>query len=316
MKIADFGLAKLAGMKLTKTGRTLGTAQYMSPEQARGEEVDARSDIFSLGSVLYEMIAGKTAFPSEYEPATLYAIINQDPEPLTALRSGVPMELERIVKKTLAKKPSDRYQHADDFVVDLRSVAETLETGKTAGAKRPPAAPRRRSRVPWIMVTSVLVAAIAISAYFDFRGETRDPQTHTVGNETQLPPPAWTDSIAVLPFRDFSPEKDQEYFCDGMTDDIITKLSQVPDLKVISRTSAMRYKDTAKTIREIGKELGVSTVLEGSIQKETGQDPRQRPAHTNGRRRPSVGHNVRSHARECVRHPGRTIHRRSSRRSR
>jgi serine/threonine protein kinase/tetratricopeptide (TPR) repeat protein len=268
VKIADFGLAKLARVKLTKTGRTLGTAQYMSPEQARGEEVDARSDIFSLGAVLYEMIAGKTAFPSDYEPATLYAIINQDPEPLTALRSGVPMELERIVKKTLAKKPSERYQHADDFIVDLKGVARTLETGVSAGTKPFPAGPSRRSRVPWIIGTFVLAAAIAVSAYFIFGGKHVTNRLTSPVATTQMGPPAWSDSVAVLPFKDFSPEKDQEYFCDGMTDDIITKLSNIHDLKVISRTSTMRYKDTTKSIREIGEELGVSTVLEGSIQKE------------------------------------------------
>jgi serine/threonine protein kinase/tetratricopeptide (TPR) repeat protein len=268
VKIADFGLAKLARTKLTKTGRTLGTAQYMSPEQARGEGVDSRSDIFSLGAVLYEMITGKTAFPSEYEPATLYAIMNQDPEPLTALRSGVPMELERIVKKTLAKKPAERYQHADDLIVDLKNVAQTPESGVRTGTRRFPAGPSRLPRMRWIVGTSVVIVAIAISGYLIFAGKHVTQKPARTASTTPTGAPNWADSIAVLPFKDFSPQKDQEYFCDGMTDDIITKLSNIRDLKVISRTSAMRYKETTKSIREIGTELGVSTVLEGSIQKE------------------------------------------------
>jgi serine/threonine protein kinase/tetratricopeptide (TPR) repeat protein len=273
VKIVDFGLAKLAGMKLTKTGWTLGTAQYMSPEQARGEKADARSDIFSLGAVLYEMISGRHAFPGEYEQATLYAIMNAEPEPVTALRSGIPMELERIVKKALAKKPSERYQHADDLIVDLKKVAQGIQTGAAAGAEQLPAGASRRSRTMWITVASVIIAAIAISAYFTLHGRraSKEPAAPAAAPVTALraDAPAWTDSVAVLPFKDFSPEKDQEYFCDGMTDDIITKLSNVHDLKVISRTSAMRYKNTDKSIREIGQELGVSAVLEGSIQKES-----------------------------------------------
>jgi TolB-like protein len=273
VKIVDFGLAKLVGAKLTKTGWTLGTAQYMSPEQARGEEVDGRSDIFSLGAVLYEMICGRPAFPSEYEQAVLYAIMNAEPEPVTALRSGIPMELERIVKKALAKKPSERYQHADDLIVDLKKVAQGPQTGAGAGSERFRTGASRRSRALWMAVASVVVAAIAISAYFSFRGKraSNEPAAPALAPATALRTitPAWTDSIAVLPFKDFSPQKDQEYFCDGITDDIITKLSNVNDLKVISRTSAMRYKNTEKSIREIGTELGVSAVLEGSIQKES-----------------------------------------------
>ena len=132
VKILDFGVAKLSGMKLTKTGGTLGTAPYMSPEQARGEDVDRRSDIFSLGAVLYEMIAGRPAFPGEYEQAAIYTIINEDPEPLTSIRSGIPMELERIVTKMLAKRSGERYQGLEEFLVDLRAVKKLVESGGKA----------------------------------------------------------------------------------------------------------------------------------------------------------------------------------------
>ncbi len=279
VKIVDFGLAKLAGAKLTKTGSKLGTAQYMSPEQARGENVDARSDIFSLGAVLYEMLTGKHAFPGEYDQAALFAIMNEEPAPVTSLRSGIPMELERIVKKALAKKPSERYQHADDLVVDLKSAAR--ESGAAAalgslsaaarGVARPPASPRRRALGMWLPATLVAVVVIAAAAYFivSRAREAKKPAAPVAAS--QFAAPAWRDSIAVLPFKDYSAAKDQEYFCDGMTEDIITKLSSIHDLKVISRTSTMRYRDTDKGVREIARELGVGAVLEGSIQKENNE---------------------------------------------
>ncbi len=123
VKILDFGLAKIANLsKLTGSGTTTGTVAYMSPEQARSEEVDRRTDIWSLGIVLYEMISGKLPFGAEYEQATLYSILNEDPEPLTATRTGVPMELERITMKCLMKETKRRYQHFDDLIVDLESV--------------------------------------------------------------------------------------------------------------------------------------------------------------------------------------------------
>jgi TolB-like protein len=270
VKIVDFGLAKLGGAKLTKAGSTLGTAQYMSPEQARGEDVDARSDIFSLGAVLYEMLTGKHAFSGEYEQATLFAIMNEEPAPVTSLRSGIPMELERIVQKALAKNPSERYQHADDLIVDLKNVAKTAATARVAA--RVPERPARRGVRPWIPATFLIVAAIAVSAYFILRGtrEAKMPAAPIAvpAASSQFAAPAWRDSIAVLPFKDYSAAKDQEYFCDGMTEDIITKLSSIHDLKVISRTSTMRYRDTDKSVREIAGELGVGVILEGSVQRE------------------------------------------------
>jgi TolB-like protein len=276
VKIVDFGLAKLAGVKLTRTGSTLGTAQYMSPEQARGEDVDARSDIFSLGAVLYEMVTGKHAFPGEYEQATLYAIMNRDPEPVTSLRSGIPMELERIVKKALAKKPSERYQHVDDLIVDLKGAAR--ESGAAAaldsmsavahGMMRPPAGRARPAFRLRLATTLGIVAVLAAAAYFILSGKREVKKPAVPAIASQFAAPAWRDSIAVLPFKDYSAAKDQEYFCDGMTEDIITKLSRIHDLKVISRTSTMRYRDTDKSVREIAEELGVGAILVGSIQKE------------------------------------------------
>ena len=124
VKIVDFGLARLAGATmLTKEGTTLGTTAYMSPEQTQGAEVDHRTDIWALGALLYEMISGKQPFAGDYEQAVMYSIMNEDPEPLTALRTGVPMELERIVNKCLAKDPKERYQHISELPVDLKAIA-------------------------------------------------------------------------------------------------------------------------------------------------------------------------------------------------
>jgi len=126
VKIVDFGLAKLGTLtKLTREGTTLGTIDYMSPEQPRGEVVDSRSDIWSLGIILYEMICGQVPFKGDYDQAVIYGICNENPEPVTGIRTGVPMELEQIIGKCLEKNPSDRYQHMDDIMVDLCRVMKT-----------------------------------------------------------------------------------------------------------------------------------------------------------------------------------------------
>ena len=139
VRITDFGLAKLAGRtQLTKEGTSMGTIAYMSPEQTQGIEVDQRTDIWALGAVIYEMIMGQQPFRGDYEQAVTYSIMNEDPEPLTGLRTGVPMELERIVSKCLAKDPSDRYQHVDELIVDLRHLREESAAGQPVSGKLQP----------------------------------------------------------------------------------------------------------------------------------------------------------------------------------
>jgi serine/threonine-protein kinase len=169
-KIMDFGLARSSTQtRLTKEHTTLGTFHYMSPEQTQGEDVDYRTDIWSLGVVLYEMIAGQLPFKGDYEQAVMYSILNEDPEPLTALRTGVPMDLERIVWKLLAKDPADRYQHVDEMPVDLRSAdLGGMGTSRIAAStmRRAPLPPPPRSRrtLPWSVAALLLVGAFIAGA--------------------------------------------------------------------------------------------------------------------------------------------------------
>ncbi|HLE56553.1 MAG TPA: protein kinase, partial [Rhodothermia bacterium] len=162
VKILDFGLAKTAAStKLTQMGSTLGTVAYMSPEQARGEPVDRRSDIWSLGAVLYEMISGKTPFPGDYEQAVIYGILNNDPKPLTSIRTGVPLDLERIVDKCLRKDRDLRYQHADELAADLKSI--NLEAATHAPVASKSGIARVRSRPLPIAAAAVLALLVGVA---------------------------------------------------------------------------------------------------------------------------------------------------------
>jgi serine/threonine protein kinase/Tfp pilus assembly protein PilF len=254
VKICDFGLAKLSGVtKLTREGTTLGTVEYMSPEQANGLEVDNRSDIWSLGIVLYHMLTGHSPFRGEYDQSVIYSIINDDPEPVTALRSGLPVEIDRIMTKALAKKPEERYQHVSDLLVDLR----TLNQGKESSKGPPKSTAGKGAGHKWIITAAV--AVIVIAAALLLRGFLPGERNGKI------------DSIAVLPLDNISQEQDQEYFVEGMTEALIASLARVENIKVISRTSIMRYKDHSKTIPEIGRDLDVDAIVEGSVMRADGR---------------------------------------------
>ncbi|MCJ7457677.1 MAG: protein kinase, partial [candidate division Zixibacteria bacterium] len=217
VKIMDFGLAKLRGVsRVTKEGTTLGTLSYMSPEQIHGIEVDQRSDIFSFGVVLYEMITSQLPFKGEHEAAIIYSILNETPEPLARYKANVPEGLQMAVNKALEKNREMRYQHVDDLSADLRRVKTEVEA----------------------------------------------ELTKTLETSKKLMP-----SIAVLPFTNLSADKEQEYFCDGMAEEIINALTQVEGLRVVARTSAFSFKGKDIDIREIGRKLSVETLLEGSVRK-------------------------------------------------
>ncbi len=255
VKIVDFGLAKLGGItKLTKEGTTLGTVEYMSPEQARGAEVDHRTDIWSLGVVLYQMIAGRPPFEREYEQAVMYAIMNEDPEPVTALRTGVPREIDRILAKALAKNPDERYQVVSDLLVDLRAVRRQIEAGRRAPR---PVGQRRTGVRKWIYIAAAVL--IIVVAALLLRGFLLPGRVEAI------------DSIAVLPLDNISQDPEQDYFVDGMTEALIANLARIGALKVISRTSVMRYKDTEKSLPEIARELDVDAIVEGSVIRADGR---------------------------------------------
>ncbi len=219
--IMDFGLAKTSGATmLTKSGATVGTVPYMSPEQARGEKADHRTDIWSLGVVLYEMISGRLPFESPYSEAIVYSILNEEPKPFSLVHSDVPAEVESIVKKCLEKNPANRYQHADELLADLRQAKAGL--GKELSPEKVSKTAGLRWRTWYLVGGATLVAAILLVVFL--------PRL-TSHNEV-------IQSIAVLPFVNQNNDPNTEYLSDGIPESIINSLSQLPNLKVMSRNGA------------------------------------------------------------------------------
>ena len=256
-RVCDFGLAKAkTDVMLTQTGTTVGTVAYMSPEQARGEEADQRSDIFSLGVILYEMFTRQLPFKGEHEAAVFHAIINQQPQPLARFNSRVSPELERIVFKALAKDREERYQHADDLRADLKVESKSLEYSKTASLVRPSQAVRSRRMKTFPFILGGLGLIIVVLVYLAFMG-----QRQTSDQRTGRP------SIAVLYLQNMSDNPEDEYFAAGMTEDIITQLSKISGLRVVSRTEMEQFRDQPTSIKAVADKLGVDYVMEGSVRK-------------------------------------------------
>ena len=244
VKILDFGLAKLRGVSpLTKESFTYGTLHYMSPEQALGKDVDHRTDIWSLGVVMYEMATGEFPFRGEYDQAAIYSILNEDPQKVTEIRKDIPPEFDRILEKALAKEPAGRYSSISHCLDDLPAMPRKLEEKKCANTR------------PWkrwlILLTCGLTALTAILLLL-------------VWKPWAMKAPHAIRSIAVLPLQNYSHDPEQDYFADGMTEALISELSRIKALRVISRTSVMLFKKSAKMLPEIAKELQVDAVLEGS----------------------------------------------------
>jgi eukaryotic-like serine/threonine-protein kinase len=245
-RICDFGLARWAGApELTRTGSTVGTVAYMSPEQVQNENIDNRSDLFSLGIVLYELFTGQLPFNGEYEAAVIYAIVNKDPEPMATYRADIPAELQQIVSRLLEKRPEARYQSAGDAAADLRSLMQNDATPIRASKRKIP----RRVVIASAVLFLIIAVFIAIIQN---------------GNKYSKNAAEPRKMLAVLPFQNLGhPEND--YFADGITDEIITNLAKINGLGVISRTSVYQYKGSPKSLHQIGSELGVDYALEGTI---------------------------------------------------
>jgi TolB-like protein/Tfp pilus assembly protein PilF len=229
--------------KATQQGVLLGTLQYMSPEQAASRPIDYRSDQFSFGSILYEMATGRRAFKKDTMPQTLAAIIQDEPEPIRKLNKETPAELSAIVGRCLAKDADARYESTAELATELRNVPETSPAW------------RARRRVLW--AAAGLVAAFLA---FAFGPNLIRLSERALPSATRAP----VESIAVLPLHNLSGDPEQDYFADGLTEALITDLAKIGALKVISRTSAMRYKGTDKPLPEIAQELNVDAVIEGS----------------------------------------------------
>jgi len=247
-KIMDFGLARLAGGTLvTKEGTTMGTIAYMSPEQARGEEVDHRTDIWSLGVVLYEMFSGQLPFKGEHDQAVVYSVLNERPKTITDLRSDVPMAIEQVVGKALEKNPDVRYQHIEDLLDDLESISEGIVPERVKARLRKAKLLRRKRAILYAGIAGFLIIMTVIAlSLFTGRAEA-------------------IDSIAVLPFENLTGDAGQEYFVDGATDELIGQLAKIGALRVISRRSVMQYKGVEKSLAEIVQELKVDAVVEGTV---------------------------------------------------
>jgi serine/threonine protein kinase len=250
VKIVDFGLAKLTGVtQLTKEGTTLGTVAYMSPEQIQGTKVDKRTDIWSLGVILYEMLAGENPFKGDYEQAVMYSIMEEDPEFITKVRSELPDKLEQILEKALAKKPDKRFQTIEKMINELHTVRTELQS--SASKMRPHllklGRKQRRTVYHMLIIVSVVIATLSI---FLWRNQITE---------------AKPVSIALLPLESIAPDAEQDWFTDGITDALITNLARISGLRVISRSSVMKYKDSDKTPSDIAGELGITYLIEGSV---------------------------------------------------
>ncbi len=211
IKIMDFGLAKVRGIsQITKFGTTLGTTAYMSPEQARGEHVDQRTDIWSLGIITFELLTGKTPYEGEFEQAIIYSILNEEPKSLISLRKDAPLKLERIVMKMLAKNKEQRYQDTTEILNDLNDLKKSDSSVDKSDEKK---------------------------------------------------------TIAVLPFANISPDKEADYFAEGLSEELITNLAKIKEINLIARSNSMKYKNSEKDIKTIGRELSTRYIMQGTVRK-------------------------------------------------
>ncbi len=253
VKLLDFGLAKMADVGVTRPGTTPGTLAYMSPEQVQGEALDRRTDLWSLGVVLYEMLTGERPFRGGSDGAVIQNIRNESPEPVARLRPDCPDLLSRTVGRLLEKAPDARYQSADELLSEL-----TGREDRGTGIPRLLIPTRRRSRV---LLAGVAASVVALAGVTLVR--LSDPGTRSVPDGPAAAP--GRASIAVLPLVNRSGDPSDDALADGMTEELITILAQTGDLRVIASTSAFAFKGRQIDARRIADSLGVSHLLEGSL---------------------------------------------------
>jgi tetratricopeptide (TPR) repeat protein len=263
-RIMDFGLAiSREQTRLTRTGSTTGTIAYMSPEQGRGEDVDQRTDIWSLGVVLYEMVTGQRPFRGDYDQAIVHAILSDEPEPMTGLRTGVPMELERITRKALAKRVDERYQHMDDVLADLRTLTRSLESKTVVPSV--PVSPRPTERVGWSTgrrraVAVLLLVAVAASTVIVVMRVYRDA------------PHARSDRVVVAPLENRTGDASLDVVGSMAADWITTGLAQIGTINVVPTTTVAQFEAARSGSGRKGvaapatlaKETGAGIVVSGS----------------------------------------------------
>jgi eukaryotic-like serine/threonine-protein kinase len=286
-KILDFGLAKIApatdsssqvasantvtrtvdDQHLTSPGSTVGTVAYMSPEQVRAKELDARSDLFSFGSVLYEMATGALPFRGESSGVIFHEILDRDPVPIVRLNPGLPPKLEDVINKALEKDRELRYQSAAEMVADLKRLKRESDSGRTAGVSSKER--QRPSGAGMKIALAAVSAVLLLGAFVVWRSYSSQKPPETPETSTPAPQPA-VRSVAVLPFRELSPRPIEEAWGIGMTDAIITRLASLQNLAVRPTSSVLKYAKEPADPAKAAQELGVDSVLDGTYQRVSG----------------------------------------------